>query len=290
MNTPRVLFQFDTDDQPSTFDGVVAVDAGVDHLFRHGSVTPENVAPLVHGAMFTRGAKALRSTAIFIGGTNVLAGEQLLSKVTSTFFGPVRVSVMLDSNGSNTTAAAAVLTAAKHCSLMNGRALVLAGTGPVGRRVARLLGRHGCDVRIGSRSPQRAEQAAAEISVGLQDASIHGVSTAGDDDLQAAMAGCQILIACGAAGVTLIEQTTLDAAADLKLLIDLNAVPPAGLEGVEPADKGRHDARERICYGALGVGGLKMKIHRRAIEHLFACNDAILDAEAIYALGETLLG
>ena len=37
------------------------------------------------------------------------AGERLLKVVKDTFFGPMRVSVMLDSNGSNTTAVAAGL-------------------------------------------------------------------------------------------------------------------------------------------------------------------------------------
>src|SRR5262249_13872240 len=105
----RILFQFDTDPLPSSFDRVVAVDAGADEIFSYGGITADNVEPLVHGAMFTRKPSDLKNTAIFIGGGSVAAGEAVCEKVVSTFFGPVRVSVMMDSNGSNTTAVATVL-------------------------------------------------------------------------------------------------------------------------------------------------------------------------------------
>src|SRR4026207_2501087 len=100
----KLLLHLDTSSHPSVFDRVVALDAGVDTVMSYGSVTEENVRDLVHGAIFTRGPKDLHNTAIFIGGTDMAAGERLLGAVTRNFFGPMRVSVMLDSNGSNTTA------------------------------------------------------------------------------------------------------------------------------------------------------------------------------------------
>src|SRR6516164_8428116 len=135
---PTILVQLDVDPQPSVFDGVVAVDSGVDHLFRHGGVTPAAVRDLVHGALFTRGPAELCSTAIFVGGSDVAAAEAVLEAVKKTFFGPFKVSVLFDANGANTTAAAAVLAALEG---MGGKldgvpAVVLGGTGPVGQRVA----------------------------------------------------------------------------------------------------------------------------------------------------------
>src|SRR5579871_3658634 len=85
----KILIQLDTDPRPSSFDRVVAVDAGVDELFSYGGITPETVEPLVHGAIFTRGPKDLKSTAIFIGGSQVPAGEELLRRVSAVFFGPM---------------------------------------------------------------------------------------------------------------------------------------------------------------------------------------------------------
>src|SRR3954452_21581696 len=117
MSLPKILLCLDTDPQPSVFDAVVAVDGGADQLLRHGSVKADAVRDLVYGAMFTRGPAELKNTAIFIRGADGAAGEQLLAKTRDCFFGPMRVSVMLDSNGANTTAAAAVLCARKHVPL-----------------------------------------------------------------------------------------------------------------------------------------------------------------------------
>ena len=74
----------------------------------------------------------------------------------------------------------------------------------------------------------------------------------------------------------------------MKLAIDLNAVPPVGIAGIDPPDKAK-PLDGILAYGALGVGGLKMKIHKAAIRRLFESNDAILDAEEVFALGGRLL-
>src|SRR5688572_1701723 len=126
MSLPKILLCLDTDPQPSVFDAVVAVDAGVDQLLRHCGVVAEDVRNLVYGAMFTRAPGELKNTAVFIGGSDVAAGEKLLAKAHECFFGPMRVSLMLDSNGANTTAAAAVLCARKHVPLAGTVATVLA--------------------------------------------------------------------------------------------------------------------------------------------------------------------
>lgn len=283
----KILIQLDTDPLPSTFDRVVAVDAGVDELFSYGSVTPANVTSLVHGAMFTRGPKDLQNTAIFIGGSNVAQGEELFAKVQSLFFGPVRVSVMMDSNGSNTTAAAAVLAAAKHLDLAQTTALVLAGTGPVGQRAAQLLANRGACVRVGSRDQANAARTCDAIQAKVPNGKLEGHSTATPEALAAAASGVQLVIACGAAGIQLMSTEQRNAVGTLKVAIDLNAVPPAGLQGIEVFDK----AVERngvLCYGAIGVGGTKMKIHRAAVDRLFSKNDLVLDTEPIYEIGQSL--
>lgn len=287
MSKPRILIQLDSDPHASVFDGVVAVDAGVGHLFRHASVRPEQVRDLVHGAMFTRGPQDLKSTAIFVGGSNVAAGEELLRQVTKCFFGPFRVSVLLDANGANTTAAAAVLAAAKHLELSRVTALVLAGTGPVGQRAARLLTRQGATVRIGSRDLDKSTQVAAQLTSLVPHSKFEPVETLTSGGRAGAIAGAELVIAAGAAGVELLDAEARRAARSLVVAIDLNAVPPLGIAGVEVADK----ATERdgvICYGALGVGGAKMKIHKAAVQQLFEANDKVFDAEQIFELGQRL--
>src|SRR5437867_336067 len=130
----KILIQLDSDPQPSTFDRVVAIDAGAEEVFSYGGVKLDQVRDLVHGAIFTRGGTDLSRTALFIGGSDVTAGEALLAEACRHMlpqFG-LRVSVLLDANGCNTTAAAAVRCAARHLDLASTTALVLGGTGPVG--------------------------------------------------------------------------------------------------------------------------------------------------------------
>ncbi|MBW6452961.1 MAG: methylenetetrahydrofolate dehydrogenase, partial [Methyloprofundus sp.] len=155
----KLLFQFDTDPYPSVFDTVVAYDGGADHVIGHGNLTPENVRALVEGAIFTRPPKDKKNTAIFVGGSDIAAGQALFNAVQSYFFPGFQVSVMLDSNGSNTTAAAAVAKLASSGSLSGKQAVVLAGTGPVGQRAAVMLAKEGAHVTIVSRSLANSEKA-----------------------------------------------------------------------------------------------------------------------------------
>src|SRR5689334_24717717 len=105
----KLLLQLDSSRLPSVFDQVVAYDSGADEVMSYGGVTETDVRDLIHGCLFTRGPKDLQNTAVWIGGSNMAAGEQLLALAVDAMFAPFKVSVMLDSNGSNTTAVAAVV-------------------------------------------------------------------------------------------------------------------------------------------------------------------------------------
>jgi methylenetetrahydrofolate/methylenetetrahydromethanopterin dehydrogenase (NADP+) len=285
---PKILIQLDTDPQPSVFDAVVAVDSGALHVFRHGGVTSGNVRELVHGALFTRGPADLGATAIFIGGSDVKAGEAVLAAVKETFFGPFRVSILFDASGANTTAAAAVLAALGSLgnSLEGVSAAVLAATGPVGQRVARLLCRLKARVAVGSRSVDRARALVETLSQQTGSTAIP-LPAAGTNELAAALKDTRLIFSAGAAGVTLLPGSIWQSLPALEILIDLNAVPPAGIEGVEPGDKNTERGQVH-CWGALGVGGTKMKIHKKAIQELFTSNDRVFDAEDVLELGRSL--
>lgn len=290
MELPRILVQLDSDSHPSVFDGVVAIDAGVSHLFQYGQVEPTNVRQLVHGAMFTRGPSQLHRTAVFVGGSSVSVGEEIGAEIRQAFFGPIRVSVMLDGNGSNTTSAAAVLCAARHAELAASTSLILGGTGPVGQRVARLLLRQNATVLLASRDLERAQATCRQLEQRLgRDACkrLTPVSFGASDEQAVALERCNLLFGCGAAGATLLNSQTLNAAPRLTVAIDLNAVPPTGIEGIAVTDKAVARGG-RVDYGAIGVGGLKMKIHRESIQCLFSRNDLFLDAEEIYEIGRQL--
>jgi hypothetical protein len=289
MEKRKILIQLDSDPQPSVFDRVVAIDAGADELFSYGGVRPEQVAGLVHGAIFTRGPKDLARTAIFVGGSSVEAGEKLLAEAVKAMIPAygLRVSVLLDANGANTTAAAAVRVAGKHLDLAAAPALVLGGTGPVGQRVGLLLARQGAHVRLASRQQARAAAAADAIRAKVPQAKVEPVAVAGPADLPGVAGDRTLVVAAGAAGVVLLPRSARPACKELKVAIDLNAVPPLGVEGVEVTDAGA-DRDGVISYGAIGVGGTKMKLHRAAVAKLFERNDQVLDALEVYALGEGL--
>jgi hypothetical protein len=289
MTKRKILIQLDSDPQPSVFDRVVAVDAGADEVFSYGNVLPEQVQSLVHGAIFTRGAPDLNCTAIFVGGSDVGAGERLVAEVRKQMipqFG-LQVSVLMDSNGCNTTAAAAVIVAGKHLTLATTRALVLGATGPVGQRVSRLLARQGTEVRVASRKQDRAEAVCAAIRANVAGSKLTPWATGSEADLRAALAGQSLVIAAGGAGAVLLPKAVRQQSTELKVAIDLNAVPPLGIEGIEVTDKAKE--RDRVIgYGAVGVGGTKMKIHKAAIARLFEDNKQFMDAEEVFALGQSL--
>ena len=287
MSRPKILVQLDPDNHASLFDAVVAVDAGIDQLLQYDHVTIDEVRDLVHGAIFTRGPEDLNNTAIYVGGADVVAGEELLAAVLASFFGPMRVSVMLDANGANTTAVAAVLAAAAQLQLDQVTALVLAGTGPVGQRVSRLLVQQGATVRLASRQSVRAEQAVERIVPQVPAARLSAVETADQEQTAAALEGVQLVIAAGAEGIQLIAAATWQGLDELQVAIDLNAVDPLGIEGVGVMDKA--ELRDGTsCYGAIGVGGTKMKIHKAALKQLFTSNDQVLDADRIFEIGREL--
>jgi hypothetical protein len=290
MDKRAILVQLDSDPVPSLFDRIVAVDGGAELVFSHGGVRTEQVRGIVQGAIFTRGPKDLKRTALFIGGSDLAAGEALLAEAVRHMlpaFG-LRVSVLLDASGANTTAAAVVFAAAQHLELKGARALVL-GAGPVGQHITRLLARQGAEVRIGERDRARAEAACNRIRALIPAARLEAVVTGTADEVRSALADRQLLVSAGSPGALLVPRAARASGRELRVAIDVNAVPPLGIEGVSVTDRAvEHDGA--TCYGAIGVGDLKMKLHKAAIARLFERNDQVLDVEELYALAGELSG
>ena len=104
----KILIQLDTDEHPSPFDAIAAYDADVDIVLGFGGVTADDLDDIVQGALFPRGPDGLANTAFWVGGSKVRDGEGVFEAARKLFFKPFQPSIMLDSDGSNTTAAAAV--------------------------------------------------------------------------------------------------------------------------------------------------------------------------------------
>ena len=283
----KLLFQLDTDIHPAVFDTVVAYDGGADHVVGHGDVTPENVTPLVEGTIFTRAPKEKQYTAIFVGGSNMVAGQKLFKAVQKNFFADFRVSVMLDSNGSNTTAAAGVAKLITSGEIKGKKAVVLAGTGPVGQRAAVMMAKEGAgEVVLVSRKISRAKAACDDMksSFGVE---LIPAEAVGCDVNGKIIEDAQIVFATGAAGVELIRAEHWENNKNIELMADANATPPLGIGGTDMMDKGnaRHG---KIVWGAIGFGTLKLAVHKACIKKLFESNDQLLDAEEIFDIAKSM--
>jgi methylenetetrahydrofolate/methylenetetrahydromethanopterin dehydrogenase (NADP+) len=283
----KLLLQLDSSRLPSVFDQVVAYDAGADDIMSYGGVTETDVRDLIHGCIFTRGPKDLPNTAVWIGGSNMSAGEQLLAMAQDALFKPFTVSIMLDSNGSNTTAVAAVVRIEETLGDLRGKkVLILAGTGPVGQRAAGLLAKDGARVTITSRKPEQGEKArqfiSARFNVQVEAATMNDPAT-----LPGLCQDIDVLLNSGPAGVQMMPKSALAAAKSLKVAVDLNAVPPLGIEGIEVKDAGV--TRDGVVmYGAFGIGNFKTKLHKACVARLFTRNDLVLDAETIAEIAREL--
>jgi hypothetical protein len=283
----KLLVQMDTDSHASVFDTVVAYDGGADHVLQYSSVTPENVRPLIEGSIFTRAPRDKRNTAIFVGGSELDKGQALLDAVTAGYFADFRVSVMLDSNGCNTTAAAGVARLAGSGSIKGEKTVVLAGTGPVGQRAAVMLAQEGAgEVLLTSRRYGNAV-AACERMKQRFGVDIIPVEATDCDARAEVIRDAAIVFATGAAGVPLLEEHHWSGLESLKLLADANATPPLGIGGSDMMDRGkvRHG---KTVWGAIGFGTLKLALHRACIAQLFTRNDLVLDAEAIYRMAREM--
>jgi methylenetetrahydrofolate/methylenetetrahydromethanopterin dehydrogenase (NADP+) len=284
----KLLLQLDSSRLPSVFDQVVAYDAGADVVMSYGGVTEGDVRDLIHGCIFTRGPKDLHNTAVWIGGNNMSAGEQLLAMAQDALFAPFSVSIMLDSNGSNTTAVAAVVKIEEALGDLRGKkVLILAGTGPVGQRAAGLLATDGAEVTITSRKPEQGEKARQFINARFS-VQVDAVTLNDPAALPDLLRDADVLLNSGPAGVQMVPKAAWTNAKSLKVAVDLNAVPPLGIEGVEVNDAGVKRGHV-LVFGAFGIGNFKTKLHKACVSRLFTRNDLVLDAEAIAEIARELI-
>lgn len=282
----KLLLQLDTDAISSAFDRVVAHDSGVDNVIPYGGCTRDNVTPHVHGMIFTRGGKNLKNSAIFIGGSDVTASELVGEAVKKAFFGPVRVSVMLDPNGSNTTAAAIVRKVLTNYDI-TGKKVVIIGSGPVGQRAALHFRREGAgEVIITSRAMSRSKAITDQIKASY-DVDVTPAEARSDETVSTLLKDAHVALASGPAGVCVVPKSAWQNSNTLEVIADVNAVPPQGVEGLEVMDDGVEKEGIRF-YGAIAIGNFKMKVHRAAIANLFETNDLFLDNSTIYDIARQI--
>jgi len=277
----QILIQLDTDQHPSAFDAIAAYDADVDVVVAYGEITPDNLTDVVQGAIFPRGPDGLANTAFWVGGSKVRDGEAVFEAAQKLFFDPFKPSIMLDSDGSNTTAAAAVARVRSEIKLDGKKAAVI-GVGPVGLRTAELLGREGAKVKMFTFPPDAFEgkhRRASGIPV-AQDAGFEVIEPDSSDALDEALAGTAVVFAAGPAGIQILRRSGW-AQDGVKVVVDYSAADPVGIEGVDRGDD--LDEEEGVKkLGALAVGGPKMKLQKACIRAMFATKGTVLDLEGVY--------
>jgi hypothetical protein len=287
----KVLLQLDTDEYPSPFDAIVAHDAGVDVLLSRGGVKAEAARGLAQDAFFTRGPDDLATIAVWVGGKDVTAGEEVFAQVQKAFFGPFRVSVMLDSNGCNTTAATTIARIAKARDLDGDRAVVI-GLGAVGLRSAVLLQNEGCAVTVAALPPDLfGDDRPYRRPRGLEVAQRIGLDVrepADRAELESMLDGAQIVLSAGPAGVPVLRRDVWGQHPTIELLADYNAAEPLGIEDTNATDD-LVDYDGKLVLGALAIGGPKMKVHKACVRRLFESNDQVLDTDAVYAVAKELV-
>lgn len=278
----KILVQLDTNPHPSPFDAIAAYDAGVDVVLGFGQVTAENLDDVVQGAMFPRGPDGLANTAFWVGGSNVRDGEAVFAAARRLFFEPFQPSIMLDSDGSNTTAAAGVVRVHGAVTLKNSRTAVI-GVGPVGLRTAELLRREGAEVTVLTFPPDVMEDGyrrASGIAV-AQEAGFEVVEPASSSELDAALAGRVAVFAAGPAGTQVLRRSGWAEVEGLEVVVDYSAAETVGVQGVARDDDLKDDDGVKKL-GALAVGAPKMNLQKRCVQRMFQARGSVLDLMGVY--------
>lgn len=295
MERPYILHMFTPGPQMSPFDVNMAADAGYQVITPYCHVTREGITSLVQDAIFSRGPKGAARTGLFIGGRDVLLADEMLQLARKAMMPPFAVSLCADPSGAYTTAAAMVACTEaallKEGGLAGKQVLLLGGTGPVGRVAAVLCARHGARAVLGSRKEASAKQEAAATAARFG-VSLQGAATGSPQELRAALAEADVVMAVAAPGVQVAGQEDLAAARQLKVAVDINAVPPSGLAGVGAKDDGQPlEGTGAVAIGALAVGNVKYQVQHRLLTRMresgqpvvFGFDEAFAQARAVVA-------
>ena len=277
----KILVYLSNENQPSLFDLIVAYDSDVDAVIPYGNITKDDITDMVYGCIFTRRPKKLINTAILIGGNDSDLADKMMKKAKKTFFGDFKVSIMADPNGNSTTSAATVAKIKDFMEDLKGvKIAVLAGTGPVGERVSVLMHREGADVTLTSRKQEKAEKVCNKIKE-KHDRDVTPMQVSNDAECLEAVKGAEVVVATGKAGIQLMSKEVWSQVPSIKVLADVNAYPPAGIEGVDARDDGK-EVDGKHLFGAVAIGDIKTKAMRDVIRNMYEEKGAYMDLERIY--------
>jgi methylene-tetrahydromethanopterin dehydrogenase len=275
-NSPYLLFYLDTDVKASPFDICMAYDVGYNAVIPYENVTPEDANLIVQDALLSRGPKGVKHTAFLIGGKNAERAEDVFKAVKDAMFPPFKTSIVVDPAGAYTTAAAMVakvesaLLVSKLGDLKDKTCAIL-GTGAVGQIAAVLLAKMGCNVMIVSLNPKRVDGKEHAENIARLLAKDHGVQVQGIFAPTPAskievLKKADVVMCAGIKGIRVVDKEMLNEVKHIKVLLDINAVPPFGIEGIELNDDMREMMPGIFTIGALTVGSLKHKVEKEILK------------------------
>lgn len=276
MEKPYILHMLTTAKNLSPFDVNMAMDAGWISAVPYINVEPSEVRGLVQDAIFSRSPKNLKRTGIFIGGRETKQAMDMLKIAKNSMVPPFEVSVFADPSGAFTTAAGMVAAVEKELAdkfqttLEGKNVLALGGTGPVGQAAAVIAAQAGANVRIIGRQLDRAQRIAELCSQEFGDGKIT-ITAGADADKAEYLQTADIVFATGAAGIELLSAELIASAAQLKVAADVNAVPPAGIAGVDAFDNGKPLVGSKsgaVGIGALAIGNIKYQAQSRLLKRM----------------------
>ena len=272
----KLLFMLDTGGRASPFDVTMAYDAGFDAVIPYEDVTPRDAKSLTQDAMFSRSPKAFKQTCFLISGRDVLKAEEVLKAVKSAMFPPFETSVVIEPAGAYTTAVAIVAKtedAMKSYNLggLSGKKYAVFGTGPVGITVAEILTSLECEVTVAEPNPMLnsdylLQHEAFRDVLERHGAYLHGVSAPTSTDKIKVLQKANVIFCIAARGVRIIDKEMLKKLEPTKVMVDLNAVPPLGIEGLELKDYMKEMVPGIYGIGALVVGDLKYKLQKAILQ------------------------
>ncbi|MFX0027038.1 MAG: methylene-tetrahydromethanopterin dehydrogenase N-terminal domain-containing protein [Candidatus Hermodarchaeota archaeon] len=264
----KICYLFDTDENASPFDINMAYDAGFDIVVPISKLTAEQVPKLVQDAIFSR--KPGAPTSFFIGGSNVNEGEKIAKKVISSLVPPFECPIIIDYRGSHTTASSIVaktIEFAKEHKIedLEGKKVVILGAGPVARIAALLSAKLKSRTYIvetwNKSSKKFIKDLAKELSdkSGTEGGSIEGVFAIEEDQIFEVVEDADIIWCLAAVGVQILSKEVMIKLKN-KLVVDINLVPPYGIEGLKPKDNNKEIYPTIFGIGALAIGRLKSEV------------------------------
>jgi len=291
-----VILFLDTDKHASPFDILTAIDLFPDaQILQYSNVTLEDAKSIIQDSMFPRGPGGAKHTKLFIGGHDVDKAVEILEMAKKSMFPPFELSVIVDPRGAYTTASAAVArTLATHIEKgfgdLSGKTItVLAGTGPVGQVAARLYAMEGANVIVTSRVLERANAVAVKIGEEIRAGKAWGMKAVAPNEIGESIKDADIILSAGAAGIQLLPLNVLkEYGGRCKVVGDVNAIPPLGVEGLKPTDEGVEILPGVWGIGALIIGTFKNKVEAELFRRAVESPKGIFDYKVAYEIAKSM--